>query len=98
MGNIGKTAIGIEIALDQLEQIGNPVKNARLLGEIYINGVYFHIEAIEVTRNAAQEQVGVDEAGEQNLAEASAAFTPDGGFNTVEWDSREYVLFIYPGS
>lgn len=98
MGNIGKTAIGIEIALDQLEQIGDPVKNARLLGEIYINGVYFHIEAIQVTRNAEQEQVGVDEAGEQNLAEASAAFTPDGGFNTVEWDGGEYVLFIYPGS
>jgi hypothetical protein len=26
MGNIGKTAIGIEIALDQLEQIGDPVR------------------------------------------------------------------------
>jgi hypothetical protein len=98
MANIGKTAIGIDIDLSQLEQIGDPVKNARLIGEIYINGTYFHIEAIEVTRNAEREQVGVDEAGEQNLAEASAAFTPDGGFNTIEWDSRAYVVFIYPSS
>jgi hypothetical protein len=98
MANIGKTAIGIQIALNELEQIGDPVKNTRLLGEVHINGVYCHIEAIQVIRNREQEQVGVDEAGEQNLAEASAAFTPDGGFNTIEWEGREYVLFVYPGS
>lgn len=98
MGNIGRTAIGIDIDLSQLEQIGDPIKNTRLLGEIHINSTYFHIEAIQVTRNAEREQVGVDEAGEQNLAEASAAFTPDGGFNTIEWKGNEYVVFVYPGS
>jgi hypothetical protein len=70
---------------------------SRLLTAIQFDGVYHHLEAIEV-RQADSEfaQSAVSYECEDILAKYSDADAGDGPFNTVTIEGRSYALFVTP--
>lgn len=90
----------------ELNPIGEGDPLTRLLGQLTIAGVGFHVEAIEVHTidNLAPgyipsgEQCARDESLQDNLDGLFAHAEPDGPFDTVEIDGRDYVIAITPHS
>jgi len=95
-----KPALDVDLSNLEFENTGEAGRDkaGRLLATIRLFGRYHHLEAIAVTTNAGGEQCAADPTFESLLGELHEAFGPDGAFQTVEINGREYVLFVSPYS
>jgi hypothetical protein len=94
LGHLGDIKLPLERLLEASSPDEGGQPGSRLLGVIGINGIRFHVEAIQVyvdpvTRN----QVPVCCSDYQALMEATRASAP---WETVEIGGGEYALFIHP--
>jgi hypothetical protein len=79
-----------------MEPIGETEPNSRLLGTIHINGVSFHVEAIQITvdKEGAQQSAAPETYDAFN--EIYSGIGAEGPLRTIEHDGKEYAIFIYP--
>lgn len=71
-----------------------------VLGSVTILGHNFHFEMVEVERGENGMQQAVHHEGENyNDTRLDALFglDPEGPFNTVEWQGRQWVVWVCPG-
>lgn len=67
------------------------------LATIEINGVSFHVEAIEVRYDDDQQmQVALNASLDERFGQWFSASNSEGTIQTVEIDGREYALFASP--
>jgi hypothetical protein len=79
------------------EETGSPEDlDSRLLTTIKIGGTCFHLEAIAVDIDVNGAQCAADFTFEDMLRGLNVAFSPDGEFQTVHINEREYALFMSP--
>lgn len=71
-------------------------KTSRLLATLYIGSLPCHLEAIAVKENKKYGQVAANGAFENNLNGMFQAAEPDGAFDTIEMNGRDYVLLLTP--
>lgn len=77
----------------------DPESRTRLHASVCVNGVHHHLEAYEVKvedKNGIDMQVVVDSMFESNFEGMCMASEPDGRYQTVEIEGREYVLCMTP--
>ena len=71
-------------------------QGSRLGTHIVINGIYFHVEAIEVEETDESIQEAKDAAWQESFDSYYAAAGADGGVNTMTIRGREYAVFLSP--
>lgn len=70
----------------------------RMTRPIFINGVMFHLEAIEVHVDPADDcQKAVNPYWETTLTDWYVAAEPDSTFETMTINGREWAIFMSPG-
>ncbi len=84
--------------LDIMETCGKYDPSSRLHGNITINGIPHHLEAVAVYLDDEDCQVGVTEECEDVLSGLYVGCGEDAPFNTVEYRGRKYVFFMTPSN
>lgn len=83
--------MSIDIKIPDSEWTSVDSTSHELVTSLSINGVLFHLEAIEVTTDGSnwQRAVGDDE----HFGNLHDAFNAEGHYDTTTINGREYVLF-----
>ena len=86
----------LTLDLSRMEPIGETDADTRLLGTVQINGVSFHVEAIQLKLD--EEEVQQAAAAEMHDAfnEIYSGIGAEGPLRTIEHDGKQYAVFIYP--
>ena len=73
-----------------------PMTHSRLLAQIRINGVHFHLQAIAVSVDDEGLQCACDADDEHRLVALYTAVMANGSWDTIEIRGHEYVVFATP--
>jgi hypothetical protein len=97
--NSWETSNILNLDLSKMEPIGENSENdpkTRLLGTIRINDVPFHVEALQIKRDKEEVQQAADPEMRDYFNEIYGAVGAEGPLYLIEYDGREYAIFVYP--
>jgi len=94
--NSWETSVSIDLDLSKMEPIGENDPKTRLLGTVRINDVPFHVEALQIKRDEEEVQQAADPEMNDYFNEMYVAVGAEGPLYLIEYDGREYAIFVYP--